>query len=596
MTVFYAKQERRNTMSNLSLTAFVGGEIITVDKDNDMKVYESMLINGSSIVYLGDRQGLSDVIRACDVEVIDLKGRSILPGFIDSHLHASSMTEMVFDADLLIGQPGMMFPRDEALRRYRQKMIEDLEQKKGSCEEPSAVVRGAGWNPGIFMGDSKGLPTWQDLEGIDDSRPLLLRSYDHHFLWVNHKALEIAGLGPDTPEPRNGRIYRDEEGNPTGVFQENTAIDLLMSRIPGSDYTVEEYKRGILAFQDTFGHPLGMTGIFDAYNSDNGMQAYCELAEEGKLAMRVRTCYYADPAGDGQQFAQMIDNKESYHVGDLFQVNTVKFFMDGTGLTFCLYEPFEKDFLAMMGMPDDYCGYSQWNQEEVNEIFTVLDKEGYQIHVHCMGDKAAAITLNGFETAARANGNSGERRHTIAHLMQVTEEDIHRMGKLGVVSAMQPMWAQYASLAEEMSSKSLGMERVLDQYRIGSLLKAGSIVSFGTDFPVTIPPDPILGIQTAITRSVHRLQPDYERFRGRKLGPEDNPARDCLNRAEAIGAYCYGGAYQCFMEELTGSLEEGKSADFVILSGKLSDTADEDLCDLHVDETWFCGRKVYCKE
>lgn len=585
-------------MNGQKSTAFIGGNIVTVNANHTMKTYETMLVREGEIVYLGDKKSLDRLLNANTVadeklqaqntpEIVNLHGKTILPGFTDSHLHASSMTELVLDIDILLTQPGTMLARNDAIKKYRNRLCEGL------CKT-AHIIRGAGWDPGIFMGSPKGFPTAHDLSGIADDVPIILRSYDHHYLWVNQKALEIAGITSETPQPRNGKIYRDAAGNPIGVFQENTAIDMVLGKIPGADYSVEEYKAGIKAFQNTFANPLGITMVFDAYNRENGMQAYYELAQSNELTMRVKTCFYADPAGSMAQFDEMIAKKDKYHVDHLFHVDTVKFFIDGTGLTFCMHEPFESEWLKAIGMPENYSGYAQWTQEELNDIFLKLSKAGFQIHLHCMGDKATTMALDAFEYTAK-HCPIHDLRHTIAHLMQVRESDIARMGRLGIVAAMQPMWAQYASLAETMSSVSLGMGRVLDQYRIGAFLKAGCVVSFGTDFPVTIPPSPILGIQTAVSRSVTKNQPDYEQFKDKKLGPANDPGRDCCTPAEAIGTCCYGGAYQCFMENITGSLEEGKSADFVILSDNMMRLGDDELETLQVEATYFRGEKVWSK-
>lgn len=576
-------------MSMQKLTAFVNGEILSVDADNHISKYESMLVNGRSIEFLGASDRLESLISGITAEVVDLNGKSIVPGFTDSHLHASSMTELLFAADMLIDQPGTMFSRDEAISKYRQILIDYL--KKNNQFNSAPLIRGAGWDPGVFMGTAKGYPTAADLDGICDDVPIILHSYDHHYIWVNKKALEMSRITKDDPDPRNGRVWRNKYGNPIGVFQENTAVDMFMNRIPCSDYTVEQYKAGIRAFQDTFGSPLGITMIFDAYNSSNGMRAYKELAENEELNLRVKTCFYADPAKPESQFDKFIEQKNVYHINDIFNVDTVKFFMDGTGLSFCMSDPFEKEWLQEVGMPEDYRGYPQWTQAEINRIFKKLDSAGFQIHVHCMGDEATKMTLDAFEYIS--SGNPVRHRHTIAHLMQVREEDLVRIAKLGVVSAMQPMWAQRASLAETMSNKSLGWERVLNEYRIGSIIKEGGIVSFGTDFPVTIPPDPIKGIQVAMSRSVTSVQPDYEQFKGTRLGPENDPSRDCISLSEAIGAYCYGGAYQCHMEKITGSLLEGMSADFAILSGCLTSTPENSIEHLKVEKTFFKGAEVW---
>lgn len=467
--------------------------------------------------------------------------------------------------------------------------------KRGQNNKNINILRGVGWDPALFSTDPKGQPTADDLEGICDDIPIMLRSYDHHYIWVNNKALELSGIDKDTETPRNSVITRDEQGNPLGIFQETTATDLLINNLAHADYEIDEYKNGIDMYQKKFGNNYGTVLIFDAFNSPNGMQAYYEMAQDGLLTMRVNTCFYANPSLPHTQFDKMIENKGKYHEGDMFNVNTVKFFVDGSGLSFFMNKPFDKEFLKGIGMPEDYRGYPQWDQEELNSTFLKLDSAGFQIHIHCMGDGATTMSLNAFEYVSKKN-DIKKNRHTITHLMSVKEEDMKRMADMGIIAAMQPMWAIYDRFAEEQATALFGREEVLNQYPMGLLKKAGVIISAGTDFPITIPPNPYIGIQTAICRTVPREHPDYENYHEIPLGPELSPLINTVALKDIVASYTIWNAYQCFLEDITGSLEIGKSADFVLLSDKLTKLPSCDIEKIYVEKTFFKGEEVYSKE
>ncbi|MCQ4636202.1 amidohydrolase [Anaerovorax odorimutans] len=558
-----------------------GGQIYSINSSGKRVEYEAMAVSGETILALGTNEDMKPLI-AEKTKILDLEGKTVLPGLADSHLHASMTAELIFDFDLR----GVEFTpdktRDDYIREYQEK-IKAYVENNGDV----AIVRGSGWNPTLFVSDPMGQPMAADIDAVCPDIPVILRSFDHHYLWVNSKALELAGITKDTPSPRNGVVERGPIGNPSGIFQETTAIDLLLRNLPGADYSVEEYKEGIKYYQTKFGSLYGNTLIFDAYCSENARKAYMELEQEGALNLRVRSSFYADPSLPAEQFDTIIAEKDRY-CSDGFTIRTVKFFIDGSGLTFFLNEPFEKEWLESIGMEEGYRGYAQWTQEELNEYFLKLDSAGLQIHLHCMTDGAVRMALDAFEYAAGFN-DIRKNRHTITHIMLADEADIRRMGELGIIAAIQPMWAIADSMSEEAGAAMLGEERIHRTYPFGSLRASGCRISCGTDFPVTIPPSPFIGIQTGMTREITPAHPEYQKYKGISLGAE----KEKVSLDDMIEGYSISSAYQCFLDERTGSLEKGKSADFVLLDKRITDVRKEEIETLKAEKTFFKGREVY---
>lgn len=544
----------------------------------------SVAIADGKIIAVGTDEAIASSADP-DTEVIDAGGNSILPGFIDSHLHATMCTELyttklIYDMER---EPG------ESRQDYIDRILAPV--KEYADENPDMpIVRATGWMPAAFQTDPEGCPTRLDLDKICSDRPVMLRSFDHHTVLVNTKALEMGGIDADTPTPRMGEMPRDEQGMPTGLFQEMSAICLLLDSFDLADFSVNEYKEGILKFQEEHAFPNGLVGIFDAYATDNAIEAYRQLALEGKLKVRVRTAHLADLSKPFSQFQQMVDEKGKYDVGDIFKIDTVKFFCDGGGFTFYLNEPFEKDILAAMGFPEDYRGFPQWSEDEMKEACLILAKGGYQIHMHCMGDGAVRQTLNCYEYIEQ-NGIKG-RRNSIAHIMNIADDDIKRMADLNVVGSVQPMWPIIEYFTDTMMIPLLGRKRTYEQYPIGRLQKAGAVVAAGTDFPIVPDLNPMAGMQIGMTRTVPKDHPHYEQYKGIISGPEDGPEVECLSLPEMIESYSWSGAYQMFAEDITGTIEVGKSADIVVLESDITEVDPMDIGEIKINTVIFEGEKV----
>jgi len=516
-----------------------------------------------------------------DTETVDLKGNTVLPGLTDAHLHASATAELLFSFNMYEVTRDPKDSREDVLEKYLDLVGRAVDESPGD-----------GWNPAVFIDFPGGQTTCEELDRACDEQPVALRSFDHHYLWVNSKALELSGITKNTPTPRNCVIERDSRGNPTGVFQETTAIDLFLDNAKGSDYSVAEYKDGIRAYQRDWANPFGTVLIFDALATKNAMQAYQELAEAGELTLRVKGFIYADPSKPMSQFDDIIRNRGKVRFPGSYEIDTVKFFIDGSGFSFFMKEPFEAATLEAAGLPSDYIGYPQWNLEELRVAFLKLTKAGFQIHLHCMGDGAVTLALDAFEYVAE-NTNLSTMRPVITHVMNISEDDIPRMARLGIIAAMQPMWGVVDGFLENVDVGFLGRTRAENHYPLGALKKAGARISAGTDFPVTIPPNPFIGIQTGITRTVPRFHPEYSLYGNRPLGPPDDPLRYAVSLGDMIESYTISGAYQRFLDELTGSIAVGKSADLVILNSDLESIDTMEIENTRVLRTYFKGKPVY---
>lgn len=540
----------------------------------------SLAIKDGKIIAIGHEAEIT-ASAADGAEIIDAGGCSVIPAFVDSHLHSSSCTEL-YKTKLMYG-----FDRipGETRQDYIDRMMAEL---KIYCDEnPDApIIRSVGWNPAEFQQDPEGEPTREDLDRICPDRPVTMRSYDHHFLLVNSKVLEMGGITKDTPDPSGG-MKRDADGNPTGLFVEMQSINIVFDNVDIADFSVEEYKEGLLAFQQQHALPNGIMGVFDAYASDNAMEAYKQLAQEGKLKIRVRAAWLADPAKDDSQFDRMIEEKGKYDVGEDFKISTIKFFCDAGAFGFYMNEPFEKGILALRGLPEDYRGSSQWSDERLQKAFLQLSEAGYQIHVHCMGDAAVKQILDGFEYVEK-QGIRGNR-NAIAHITNIDDYDMKRMAELKVIASMQPSWPIYDWFAENFAVPMAGMERVLNQYPMGRIKKAGAVIASGTDFPVMTILNPFIGIQIGATRKNPKTSPGYEGYKDVICGPEGNETQDCMSLDEMMVSYTESGAYELFVEDITGRLECGKSADILVLDRDLKNTDIMDVEFTQINHRIFKG-------
>ena len=557
-------------------TVLINGKIFSPVEDGRIITGDTVLIKDGKILKSGERTELEQYISE-DTKVIDCGGGTILPGLADAHCHPSVSASAYSGCDLfgIYIQKGET--EDEVIGKYMDRLKKFVEENPGD-----ELIRGTGWVLGNFNGSR--VPTRHDIDRICSDRPVILESFCQHNLWVNTKAIELAGVDENTPDPYVGRIYREENNYPQGIFNDPEAMDLIKLRVPGYDFSVEKYKEAFLYYQENYANRYGVTLVQDCMHSDNARQAFKELAEEGRLTLRIRGVHLLEPGKSMEQLPEITAEKESWNVGDDFRIDTVKMFAEGM---FSLTEPYDRAFTEENGLPADYNEPLYWSDEEFVPAAATAMEAGFDVHVHAMGDNAVRQSA---ECLAKAQKIAGKpSRNVIAHLMLVREEDMDAMAEADIIANCQPRWMVYDSDIEGMLPL-VGSERADRAYPLRGFLDRGIKVAFGTDFPVTPPPDTMHEIQCAMTRCVFPDAPDYEKFRGKVLGNEK-----CASLYEAVKALSWGGAYQISADKITGSIEEGKSADLVILDSDLENTPADEIYKIRVIKTIFKGDIVYEK-
>jgi len=573
-------------MSNKADLVLKNGNFYSVNIEGQLERFQAVAIKNGVFTYVGSNEGVGKHIDS-NTLTVDLEGKMVLPGLSDSHVHASFSAISRFSANLYNLAYTEPQARPGLLNKYKDIMRANLQNNPDQ-----EIIRGAGFDGSPFFMDAGGFPDRHDLDEVCRDKPVVLRSSCLHYAWANTKALELAGITRDTADPGKGIICRDGEGNPTGFFQEMPAIDRLLKYLPGYDFSVEQYKDALRYYQKNLANSYGITLIYDALATDNALRAYLEMAEHGELTIRVRGCYYADPEKDLSQFDQLVKPATDYSVSKRFAINTVKFFMDGTGMSICMTEPYEQIALDFYQLPSDYRGDVIWPPELFKEALVHLTQKGFQVHVHTMGDGAVAQTLDAFEyLAGQVEGKS--LRNVIAHVMAITEQDKQRMADLGVIAAMQPSWMYVNSLYTNGYALGFGEKRADRFYPTKSLLEAGVRVTAGTDYPITIPPNPFHSIQVGMTRKISKSNPEYENYKDALLGPAENREQECLSLKEIVESLTISTAYQNYLETVTGSIEKGKSADLVILSQDLETAEVMDIENTRVEMLYLEGKLIF---
>jgi predicted amidohydrolase YtcJ len=551
---------------NKANLVLINGFVYTVDK---MKTKaEAVAVQNGKIVYVGDNHGAERLI-GIDTQVIDLCGKMMLPSFFEAHGHASAFVEFLFAVKL--SDAGSIAGYLAAIKEFYKK------------NPKVQSIMGNGWTNTLFPPTG---PEKKVLDEISTEIPIALWSEDHHSLWVNSKALELGQINKDTPNPNGGYIERDQTGEATGTLREGAA-NFVTEVIP--DYSVEQYKEAILAYQ-SMANSLGFTGVLDPmlFEGTNAIKAYRELSGNQELSMYVRGAYAFQPGMTLSEINDFKNSQSNDNAGLLFQINTIKLFKDGVieGATAYLNEPYDKG----AGRPSGYRGEPLWEVEEMAEIISRGEKFNFQIHVHSIGDAATAETLDAFELA-HCNVNA---RHAITHLQLVDHGDFSRFKDLGILGVPDPYWFMKDLYFYNLQIPYLGSRRAEKEYPMASFVKAGVVLASASDFPVTVPPNPLMGMEFGITRAandvvmeIENTNPDDLKYK-EPLWPEES-----VSLEQMIRSFTYNGAYANFLDHVTGSIEVGKSADLIIIDSNLFEIPIGEIGQSKVVYTLFQGKPVF---
>ena len=542
--------------------AFVNGAVYTVDAARSRA--QAVAVEDGRIVAVGSDEAIREHVGP-RTEVFDLEGRMLLPGFQDAHVHPVSGGVGRLQCDL-----HDLHSREDYLLRV----------KKYAEEHPEREwILGGGWSMDVFPG---GTPTKDLLDAVVPDRIAFLPNRDGHTVWVNSRALEVAGITATTIDPADGRIERDETGEPSGSLHEGAA-DLVGRLAPQP--TEEEVYEGLLEGQ-RYLHSLGITAWQDAIVSTafwmDNYSAYLRAAGKDDLTARVVGSLWWDRERGEDQIDDLVELRKRGRSGR-FAASTVKIMQDGVCETFtaAVLEP----YLDAEGQVTDKRGISFVEPEALKGYVTTLDRLGFQVHFHALAERAVREALDAIEAAVRANGPS-DNRHHLAHIQVVHPDDVPRFRKLRAVANAQPLWAAHEGQMDDLTIPFLGEPRWRWQYPFGSLVRAGANLAMGSDWSVSSP-DPLEEIHVAVNR---RTLPTY-------LYGNDNHEvflpEERLDLATSIAAFTMGSAYVNHLDDVTGSIEVGKYADLAVVDRDLFAHPVEEIANAQVDATFVEGTAVY---
>lgn len=517
----------------------------------------AVAVSGGRIVYAGPEEGAAARIGK-KTRVVEAQGGLILPGFQDGHVHPLMGGQALLECPL--------FEMD-SLDAYL-----DAVRRCGETGAGRSFVRGRGWLPAVFP---SGGPDKRQLDRVMPDRPVMLKALDAHSAWVNSKALELAGISAETPDPPGGRIERYPGSNePSGVLREWSAMAPVEDSLPPLSHG--ERLAAVRAYLDMAAR-LGITGVHEALAHQEHLEVYRELARNDELTLRLNAAVVCEPEAGLDFIPELLAFRRDYSVG-LLEVRTGKFFLDGVaeGHTAYLLEP----YADMPGFTSEPI----WPPDAWRRMAEALDREGVQVHLHVIGDGAIRMALDGLEHARRVNGPRGNR-HQVAHLDLILPSDIRRLRAVGAVANLQPWWFYEDEVYRQCLIPGLGPERAGRLYPARSILEAGVVTACGSDWPAGgdfVSCNPLDGIQIGVTR--RGVEPDAP--------PAFRPEQGLALR-QLLDCFTMGTAYANFREGETGSLTPGKSADLVVLDRDLFDIPAEEISRAKVLLTLFRGETVH---
>ncbi|CAB4872110.1 MAG: amidohydrolase family protein [Actinobacteria bacterium] len=492
------------------------------------EIFDGILIEDGLITATG-----IEALSSPHDESVDLNGAFVIPAFLDGHAHP------IFAGREAAG------PTINSLSTVDQ-ILDEVKNFAEKNPTASWIIGGAYEAAIIDSGDFDA--NW--LDSVVSDRPVVLHAVDHHTIWVNTKALDLAGITEHTQDPIGGTIARRADGKPKGTLREPSAMALILDIAPADTVAsdVEAIKRACASYLDA-----GVTAATDSWVEKDMAQAYLAAAKSGDLSIAMNLSFLASPTNWREKVEEFIALREEFSQlsdPDLVKANSIKFLADGALSvgTAALMEPYIDN--------PDTTGIKIWDDDELLDALSVFDMLKFQVHIHAIGDAAVKQALDAIEAMMRINPN-WDRRSVIVHAQLICDEDLPRFNRLGVVANIQPLWCHLDPMNKELILPRIGAARNDLQYRLRTLIDSGALIAFGSDWPVTSE-IPIL----ALSVPVNRLAPGTRSETGWNIS-------ESITMEESLTFYIRNTAYQMFRDKERGSLSPGKKADFIVLEKSL---------------------------
>lgn len=529
----------------LSTTVITNANGYTFNNQGELQQFSAMAFEKGKVLAIGDNNLANQYP---DATIKDVKGKALLPGLIDAHGHLLGL-----GANLMRVELRDTTSVEQAIKRVKQ-----------YAEQNSDLtwITGRGWNQELWQ--KKVFPTAIQLDQAESQRPVLLNRVDGHAAWANSKALRIAGIDDNTPDPVGGKIIRDANGKATGVLID-TAMGLVRQHIPKTSnqqlsLQLDKAARHLLS--------VGMTSMHDAGISKRDYDFYIQQAKQGKLPIRI----YAMIASGDPKLKQMLKAGYINAQQDFLSIRSVKDVSDGAlgSRGAALIKPYSDK--------SDTRGLLINTEETMGEIFDTVIKHKFQLNVHAIGDRANKLSLDKFAENFKRYPGSNKLRHRIEHAQVVSLKDIPRFKQLDILPSMQPT---HATSDMNMALFRVGKKRLEGAYAWQAFLKQGSPLVFGSDFPVELA-NPFFGLHAAVTRQDRNNKPNT----GWR-------AQDSITIEQAFQAFTINAAYAAHQENILGGLTPGKWADFILIDQDIFAIPAQDIWKTKVLETWLAGKKHF---
>jgi hypothetical protein len=533
----------------------INGKVYAADGGADLA--EAVAIRGNKVIRVGSNREIQRLKRAQTV-VVDARGGAVMPGFIDAHAHLISGGLSLDQISL-----GDAATVDE---------IKDTIRVWSEAHPERAWITGRGWYYQPFNG---AMPTRQMLDALVPDRPAYLIAYDGHTGWANTKALKAAGITRRTKSPANGAIVKDSRGEPTGALKE-AAMALMTAAAPKP--TEEDRLAAARAAIDE-AHRFGITSVQDAGGAAGDLDLFDRLRKRKELTLRVYQALRADATLSEANLDELEQVRTRFADDPVLKTGAIKLIADGVieSHTAAMLEPYANRPAIK--------GDARFTPEQLNKVVAMLDKRGWQIMTHAIGDAAVRMTLDAYQSAAKANpAPERGRRHRIEHIETIDPADVPRFGKLGVVASFQPVHATPSPTPGDVWSVNIGEARASRGWMWNSIVRSGGRLAFGSDWPV-MTLDPLKGLHVAVTRATQDGLPEGGWIPSERL---------TLRRA--IDAYTRDAAWASFDELRKGVLARDMLADIVVLTDDIFSGPASRLTTTEVAVTIVDGKVVYRRD